>query len=64
MLQSEMLIVDACKSFNDHCISGIEPNLEQIEENLTNSLMLVTALNPISGMKMQQKLLKKLMPII
>ncbi|MFZ2341121.1 MAG: class II fumarate hydratase, partial [Bacteroidales bacterium] len=31
--------------FNDFCVAGIEPNMERIEENLKNSLMLVTALN-------------------
>ena len=49
LLQSATLIADACKSFNDHCVTGIEPNLVRIEENLNNSLMLVTALNPHIG---------------
>jgi len=44
-LQSATLIADACKTFNDLCVKGIEPNLERIQENLNNSLMLVTALN-------------------
>lgn len=44
-LQSASLIADACKAFNDLCVAGIEPNMERIEENLKNSLMLVTALN-------------------
>lgn len=44
-LQSASLIADACKAFNDFCVAGIEPNMERIEENLKNSLMLVTALN-------------------
>ena len=45
LLQSITLIADACKSFNDNCVIGIEPNLVRIAENLNNSLMLVTALN-------------------
>lgn len=45
LLESATLLGDACQSFNDHCAMGIEPNLERIEQNLTNSLMLVTALN-------------------
>ncbi len=49
LLQSATLIADACKSFNDRCVVGIEPNLGRIEENLNNSLMLVTALNPHIG---------------
>ena len=49
LLESATLLGDACRSFNDHCAVGIEPNLERIEQNLTNSLMLVTALNPHIG---------------
>ncbi len=44
-LQSASLMADACKTFNDFCVAGIEPNLQRIEENLKKSLMLVTALN-------------------
>lgn len=49
LLESATLLGDACRSFNDHCAVGIEPSLERIEQNLTNSLMLVTALNPHIG---------------
>jgi len=49
LLESVTLLADACRSFNDHCAVGIEPNLAQIDENLNNSLMLVTALNPYIG---------------
>ena len=49
LLESATILGDACRSFNDHCAVGIEPNLERIEQNLTNSLMLVTALNPHIG---------------
>lgn len=59
MLQSATLIADACKSFNDHCVSGIEPNLARIEENLQNSLMLVTALNPHIGYENAAKIARK-----
>jgi len=45
LLQSATLIADACRTFNDFCIAGIEPNQKRIAENLKNSLMLVTALN-------------------
>ena len=45
LLQSATLIADACKSFSDYCVIGIEPNPERIKEHLKNSLMLVTALN-------------------
>jgi fumarate hydratase class II len=59
LLQSATLLADACKSFNDHCVSGIEPNLARIEENLQNSLMLVTALNPHIGYENAAKVAKK-----
>lgn len=59
LLQSARLIADACKSFNDHCASGIEPNLPQINKNLRNSLMLVTALNPHIGYENAAKIAKK-----
>jgi fumarate hydratase, class II len=49
LLESITLLADACRSFNDHCVVGIEPNLERINENLNDSLMLVTALNPHIG---------------
>jgi fumarate hydratase class II len=49
MLQSARLLGDACVSFNDHCVIGIEPNLPNIKRNMENSLMLVTALNTKIG---------------
>lgn len=59
LLQSASLLADACISFNDRCAIGIEPNLERIEENLNNSLMLVTALNPHIGYENAAKIAKK-----
>jgi fumarate hydratase class II len=44
-LQSAQLLSDACISFNDNCVVGIEPNYPVIEKLVNNSLMLVTALN-------------------
>ena len=49
LIQSIRLLGDACNSFNDHCAVGIEPNPEKIDYFLHNSLMLVTALNPVIG---------------
>lgn len=49
ILQSARLIGDACVSFDQHCVSGIEPNYPRIKELLNNSLMLVTALNTKIG---------------
>lgn len=59
LLQSASLLADACMSFNDRCAIGLEPNLERIEENLNNSLMLVTALNPHIGYENAAKIAKK-----
>ena len=44
-IQSAQLIGDACVSFTENCVNGIEPNLKRIDELVQNSLMLVTALN-------------------
>lgn len=49
VLQSAELLGDACRSFEKHCASGIEPNRETIDTLLKNSLMLVTALNTRIG---------------
>lgn len=49
LLQSIRLISDACRSFTNHCVVGIEANQARITELLNNSLMLVTALNPHVG---------------
>ncbi len=59
ILQSIQLIADGVKSFNAHCASGIQPNPVNIEKNLTNSLMLVTALNPHIGYDNAAKIAKK-----
>lgn len=49
LLQSIRLLGDACDSFTEHCVVGIEANKVNIDKNLKNSLMLVTALNPHIG---------------
>lgn len=48
-LQSARLLGDACRSFDLHCAQGIEPNYKRIKELVSNSLMLVTALNTKIG---------------
>ncbi len=48
-LQSARLLGDACRSFDEHCASGIEPNHERIQQLVNQSLMLVTALNTKIG---------------
>jgi fumarate hydratase, class II len=44
LLESIQLISDACNAFNEHCATGIEPHLLNIEKHLADNLMLVTAL--------------------
>ena len=48
-LQSARLLGDAAVSFNEHCVSGIKPDMKRISELVNNSLMLVTALNTKIG---------------
>lgn len=58
-LQSARLLADAMQSFNDNCAVGIEPNMDVLGENLRNSLMLVTALNPYIGYENAAAIAKK-----
>jgi len=58
-LESARLIGDSCRSFNENCAVGIEPNQERIKENLSNSLMLVTALNTHIGYEKAAEIAKK-----
>ncbi|PID05963.1 MULTISPECIES: class II fumarate hydratase [unclassified Sporosarcina] len=58
-LQSAKLLADGMISFNDNCAVGIEPNREEIDNKVKNSLMLVTALNPHIGYENAAKIAKK-----
>jgi fumarate hydratase class II len=49
LIQSAQLLGDACMSFTEHCVVGIEPNHKRIDALVKNSLMLVTALNTKIG---------------
>jgi len=59
ILQSIKLIAGACESFTDNCVVGITANEKNIKKNLDNSLMLVTALNPVIGYDNAAKVAKK-----
>jgi fumarate hydratase class II len=59
VLQSIRLISDACESFSDNCVVGIEANEKTINKLLNESLMLVTALNPHIGYDNAAKIAKK-----
>jgi fumarate hydratase, class II len=58
-LQSLRLLADASASFDHHCVRGIEPNRERIDELLRRSLMLVTALNKHIGYDKAAQIAKK-----
>jgi fumarate hydratase class II len=59
VLQSVRLLADACVSFEEHCVRGLEPNLARIKEQLDRSLMLVTALAPRLGYDRAAEIAKK-----
>ncbi len=59
VLQSIRLLADACNSFTDNCVVGIEANTDRIGKLLHESLMLVTALNPHIGYDNAAKIAKK-----
>jgi fumarate hydratase class II len=48
-LNSVRLLADVCKSFTDDCVMGIEVDAKRIDQNVKNSLMLVTALSSRIG---------------
>ena len=58
-LQSVRLLSEAILSFNKNCAVGIKANKEKMHNNLHNSLMLVTALNPYIGYENAAKTVKK-----
>jgi fumarate hydratase class II len=49
VLQSITLLTDACRSFTEHCVAGVEANRERLSQLVNQSLMLVTALTPHIG---------------
>ncbi len=59
LLQSARLLGDACVSFADKAIAGAQANLKNLQFNLENSLMLVTALNTHIGYEKSAKIAKK-----
>lgn len=58
-LQSARLLAEAMMSFRDHCVVGLKANTQKMEDNLNNSLMLVTALSPYIGYEKAAKVAKK-----
>src|SRR5260221_11397848 len=58
-LQSARLLADGCRSFEEPCARGIEPDAARIGELLSRSLMLVTALAPHIGYDRAAEIAKK-----
>ena len=58
-LQSAGLLGDAALSFYENCVKGIAPNYSVIERHLSQSLMLVTALNPVVGYERAAQIAKR-----
>ncbi|HTW46755.1 MAG TPA: class II fumarate hydratase [Acidobacteriaceae bacterium] len=56
LLTSAELLADGCRSFDEHCARGIEPDTKRIQEHLDHSLMLITALNPHIGYEKAAKI--------
>ncbi|PRB80591.1 class II fumarate hydratase [Pseudomonas sp. MYb185] len=59
LLQSVRLLTDGCDSFRRHCVDGMQPDAQRMREHLDNSLMLVTALNPVIGYDKAAEIAKK-----
>jgi len=57
-LESVNLLSDSIKSFKNNCVIGIRANEDNISENLKNSLMLVTCLNPYIGYEKSAEIAK------
>ena len=57
--QSVRLLSESMRSFRVNCAVGIEADKQKMHDNLHNSLMLVTALNPYIGYENAAKTVKK-----
>ena len=57
-LNSIKLLSDVIRSFDKNCVSGIKANSFKMQENLENSLMLVTSLSPQIGYENAAKVAK------
>ena len=59
LLHSTVLLADACRTFREFCVEGLEPDRERIDELVGRSLMLVTALTPHIGYDKAAEIAKK-----
>jgi len=58
-LQSTRLLSEAILSFTKRCLNGMEANKKKMEDNINNSLMLVTYLSPYIGYEKSAQIAKK-----
>ncbi len=58
-LHSVRLLTDACRSFREHAVEGVQVDLDCIQRHLDSSLMLVTALTPKIGYDKAAEIAKK-----
>ena len=59
LLHSAVLMADTCRNFRQFCVEGLEPDRARIEELVSRSLMLVTALAPSIGYDRAAEIAKK-----
>jgi fumarate hydratase class II len=59
LLHSTVLLADACRTFREFCVEGLEPDRERIDDLVHRSLMLVTALTPKIGYDKAAEIAKK-----
>jgi fumarate hydratase class II len=59
VMHSIQLLAEASSAFTRFCVEGLEPNEARIRQHLENSLMLVTALNPLIGYDKAAEVAKK-----
>jgi len=59
VLRSTAILADVCRTFREFCVEGLEPVGERIQELVSRSLMLVTALTPMIGYDKAAEVAKK-----
>jgi fumarate hydratase class II len=59
LIRSARLMADACDTFREFAVAGVTANRERIAELVAQSLMLVTALNPVIGYDRAAEVAKK-----
>jgi fumarate hydratase class II len=59
LLHSTALLADACRTFREFAVEGLEPDRVRIAELVRRSLMLVTALTPTIGYDKAAEIAKK-----